>query len=896
MTARVMALKRPVVPSRGELLAGMLSLLVSVAFVQLLDGGHAATVGSSPSAEVARGVSSMPDASLAGLSGALGAADTYDVRSSGGALHAVNPAQRMRITFERSRVVLDSGTEQLGLGLLGIGYGDTLRTVGSGAPLGHANRVVYRHAAISEWYANGPLGLEQGFTLLRAPSEHASGPLTLALAISGDAPLSLSASRQALTFGSDRETPALSYGALVATDASGRVLHSWIGVKHGRLLLRVNSAGARYPVRIDPLVKQGPERKLAAGGETGEARFGYSVALSADGNTALIGGPRDGEHSGAAWVFVRSGGEWQQEAKLIEPTGEGPVEHCGEEPGGELDQCGFGRRVALSADGNTALVGNPRRNGNTGAAWVFTRSVGTWTQQGDALTAADETSEGRFGKSVALSGDGSTALIGGSSDGNGHGAAWAFSRSGTEWTQQGPKLTATGGLGETHFGGSVALAADGNTALIGGPGDNEFQGAAWIFARSVTGKGPTWSGLGTKLTGGGENPTGAGHFGFSVALSADAGTALVGARRDENGKGAAWLFTGSGGAWSEQGPKFTGSDEGEEFGYSVALSSDGSSMLIGGTHGNGGRGAALLLKRSGTGSERRLDAGVEAVGTPLFGSSVALSSDAQAALVGAPNAVAGEQGKVGAAWVFGPAPTVGSVEPPKGPSSGGTTVAIGGANLGQATEVWFGATRATSFTINSDSSLTAVSPPGTGVVDVTVTSPYGTSAKSAKDRFTYRFSPGGGSGNGTGGTGTETPPVTPATGHGFVLGLGPRITCGASLVSRRIIVLSRARAAVKLIWRGAGSCRGKLTLRVKVKAGKRPTTRTIGVGTFSVAGGKARTVTIKLNALGRALLKRAHGRLTASLVIVNLPLGGVPARVANVGLTVQTFHGKPPKK
>jgi hypothetical protein len=241
---------------------------------------------------------------------------------------------------------------------------------------------------------------------------------------------------------------------------------------------------------------------------------------------------------------------------------------------------------------------------------------------------------------------------------------------------------------------------------------------------------------------------------------------------------------------------------------------------------------------------------------------------------------------------------VGGVSPKEGPSTGGTVVTITGSNLGEATEVWFGATRSTSFTINPNGSLTAVSPAGNGVVDVTVTNPYGRSAKTLKDRFTYLLSrsagsSGGSSSNGTEPTGNQTLPVV---GHGFVLGLGPTIACGTSLVSRSIAVLRSARAAVKLIWRGAGSCRGKLTLRVKVKAGKRLRTKTIGTGTFVVAGGRVRTVTVKLNSLGRALLKAAHGRLPASLLIVNLPPGGAPARTASVRLTVQSTRSKRPKK
>jgi hypothetical protein len=264
---------------------------------------------------------------------------------------------------------------------------------------------------------------------------------------------------------------------------------------------------------------------LTASDETGNGGFGSSVTLSSDGNTALIGGSFDNGHVGAVWVFVRSGSTWTQQ---------GPKLTASDETGGGLS--GFGSRVALSSDGNTALIGGPAdapgpdSDIGMGAAWVFARSGSTWTQQGPKLTASDETGGiADFGSSVALSSDGNTALIGGPADRlptfqqfNGVGAAWGFARSGSTWTQQGPKLTASDETGDGGFGWSVALSSDGNTALIGGPGDDPSgpgtPGAAWVFDRS----GSTWTQEGHKLTVGG-----AGEVGSSVALSSDGTTALI---------------------------------------------------------------------------------------------------------------------------------------------------------------------------------------------------------------------------------------------------------------------------------------------------------------------------------------------------------------------------------
>ncbi|MGH2853221.1 MAG: PKD domain-containing protein, partial [Solirubrobacteraceae bacterium] len=170
---------------------------------------------------------------------------------------------------------------------------------------------------------------------------------------------------------------------------------------------------------IAPLIQEGS--KLTGGEESGAGRLGFSVALSADGNTALIGGYNNNDGVGAVWVFTRSGTTW---------TPQGPVLTGGKESGeGE-----FGRSVALSADGNTALIGGPGDNNSVGAVWVFTRSGATWTQQGEKLTGGGESGEGAFGRSVALSADGNTALIGGPGDNNSVGAVWVFTRSGATWT------------------------------------------------------------------------------------------------------------------------------------------------------------------------------------------------------------------------------------------------------------------------------------------------------------------------------------------------------------------------------------------------------------------------------------------------------------------------------
>ena len=210
---------------------------------------------------------------------------------------------------------------RLGLSLRAVGYGASLTAVGGVAPRARANRVVYARAGLNEWYANGPLGLEQGFTVPRALTGHASGPLTFSMALSGDLRASLAAGGQSLTL-SHAGGASLRYGGLVASDALGRTLHSWLVLTAGRVLLRVDTRGARYPLRIDPMIQQG--EKLTGSGEVGKGQFGYSVALSSNGKTALIGGPEDNSEVGAVWVFTCSGAPGPSRAKSS-PAAERPA-------------------------------------------------------------------------------------------------------------------------------------------------------------------------------------------------------------------------------------------------------------------------------------------------------------------------------------------------------------------------------------------------------------------------------------------------------------------------------------------------------------------------------------------------------------------------------------------
>ena len=621
-------------PSAPALLAAaLLCLAVGCALLAGL------TVQFSPGAAPARtgaaartGLLGLPLGAQGPVSAAVGADNgAYRVHESAGAFSAISPAERLEIGFTSSAVTVGAGATRVRLSLLGVGYGSSLTAIGAAPPRGHANRVEYAHPQLDEWYENGPLGLEQGFTLARAPAGHARGPLTLAIALSGNTHASLGTAGQSITL-SHAGSRSLRYAGLVASDSRGRALRSWMSLRGGLVLLHVDSRGARYPLRIDPFVSQ--SEKLTGAGEGGEGEFGFSTTLSGDGDTALIGAPGDQEHSGAVWVFTRAGETWSQQGDKLTGSGES----------GEGE---FGSGVALSASGDTALIGAPGDDGGVGAVWVFTRTGEAWSQQGNKLTGSGENRDGLFGKSVAVSADGDTALIGGPDDDRRTGAAWVFTRTGEAWSQQGEKLT--GGESdesdEGEFGFSVALSAEGETALISAPGADRSIGAAWVFTRT----GEAWSKQGGRLTGVGES--GEGSFGRRVALSATGDTAFIGAPGDDGGVGAAWTFTRAGEAWSQLGEKLTSGETRKTFfGFSVALSADGETALVGGPGAFKRSGAVWAFTRSGESWSQQGTkfTGSTEAGKGLFGRRVALSGDGDTALVGGP----GDDHAAGAAWVF----------------------------------------------------------------------------------------------------------------------------------------------------------------------------------------------------------------------------------------------------
>lgn len=244
--------------------------------------------------------------------------------------------------------------------------------------------------------------------------------------------------------------------------------------------------------------------------------FGDAVALFGD--TALIGAYGDddgGPYSGSAYVFTRSGTVWTQQQKLT-----------------ALDAANYDRFAdTVALFGDTALIGaTGSALTNAGAAYVFARSGGVWTQQ-QKLTSSDLEANDYFGTSVSLDGD--TAVISAYYDSHSGltsaGSAYVFTRSGTTWTQQ-AKLTASDAMDWDLFGYSVAV--EGDTALVASISADDANncgcGAVYVFTRA----GAAWTELKQLAASDAVYDDG---FGTSVAISAD--TALVGSFVDDHAGG-----------------------------------------------------------------------------------------------------------------------------------------------------------------------------------------------------------------------------------------------------------------------------------------------------------------------------------------------------------------------
>jgi hypothetical protein len=539
-------------------------------------------------AKTGSGLSSLPASAQGPISAALGKNDfSYLVRPSSAGFRGENPRQRLVVDFTERGAELRSHNLRWALATRAYGYGDTLQPLKTVTPQADANRVEYRRDGVTEWYENGPLGIEQGFSLTRRPPQGNGQPLTLELELRGNLSAALAQDGKALNLRDANGRTALRYTGLEARDATGRELPSWLEVQGERLLVRVEDAEAQYPVVVDPWVQQA---ELTASDGAADNEFGYSVAIS--GTTLLVGTPYDEVGSnieqGAAYVFVQSGSTWTQQAKLTVSNG-------------KADDY-FGYSVAIS--GTVAVVGAPGRtigtNRKQGIAYVFVRSGTAWSQKAQ-LTSSDGAAKDSFGHSVAVSSR--TVVVGASLKTFGsntlQGAAYVFVPSGDKWSQQ-TEVTASDGTENDQLGDSIAVS--GGTIVAGAPGhtidSNTYQGAAYVFVQSGT----SWSQQAELTASDGAKTD---SFGGSVAVKGT--TAVVGAAFHTVGshtqQGAAYVFVQSGTAWSQQAELTSSDGEAfDNFGVSVAVI-NGAALVGASLHqvgSNAEQGAAYAFRQIGT--------------------------------------------------------------------------------------------------------------------------------------------------------------------------------------------------------------------------------------------------------------------------------------------------------
>ena len=342
-----------------------------------------------------------------------------------GVWQAHNPGQQWLTTFDQRGFEAKpvGGDWSWGLELKSYGFGEKQTLIG-GTPTVKAagQRLSYQwNAAVQEWWVNDQRGLEHGFTLSERPplpvSSSPASPLAFTLGTRGNLKPKISADALEVQFQDSTGATVLNYSGLKVWDADGVILPSRFesaGLSGFRLL--VDQSSARYPITIDPVAQQAYFK--ASQVNSGD-HFGWSVAVSGDivvvgayqedsSTTGVNSSPNElATDAGAAYVFVRSGSTWSQQAYL-----KASQVNAGDK---------FGWSVAVSGD--TVVVGAIYEDSSTtgvnstpnesaesaGAAYVFVRSSSTWSQQ-TYLKASQVNEFDEFGWSVAVSGN--TVVVG----------------------------------------------------------------------------------------------------------------------------------------------------------------------------------------------------------------------------------------------------------------------------------------------------------------------------------------------------------------------------------------------------------------------------------------------------------------------------------------------------
>jgi hypothetical protein len=652
-------------PSNGE---RRIRQRVAVSFAVVL---ALASAASAPAANPASGgehqpaaasLSSLPLEAQSGISAELGRnIAAYQAKPHGSSgLEAENARHKLSADFTPAGVEVRSQGEGWRLGLRAYGYAGALEPVAVAIPQANSNRVEYRRGLLTEWYVNGPLGLEQGFTLDERPSVTAgedgyrtdSQPLTIVLDLSGDLTPAVDPGQTSLTLTGGQGQPRLRYTGLAAYDATGRELRAWLELQGERLLLMIEDTGARYPVVIDPYVQLA---ELTASDGQANDNLGYSAAISGD--TVVVGAPfetRSFTYEGAVYVFVKPPSGWANVTQTAKLTASDAA-----------DSSLLGWPVSIS--GSTIVAGAvyPNSSHPNGEVYVFAEPTSGWVDMTETakLTALDGAAGDRFGCGAAISGN--TIIIGACAATVGanskQGAAYVFLKPASGWKTTSKfkaKLTALDGAANSAFGASSSIS--GSTVVIGAYEiSNSGPGAAYVYVKPSGG----WADMTetAKLTAS-DGAVGDG-LGFSVSISGS--TVVAGAPfatvRSNAQQGAAYVFVEPVGGWANmtQTAKLTAAHgaASDNFGWGAAISGNKVAVGAPGWSGGSGPGATYLFVKpaSGWATTSRFGArltALDGVAGDSLGVAVAISGTTVVAT--AINATVNGNQYQGAAYVFGP--------------------------------------------------------------------------------------------------------------------------------------------------------------------------------------------------------------------------------------------------
>jgi hypothetical protein len=573
-----------------------------------------------------------------------------------------NPEQGLSAEFSADGMQVSAGEHSWSLAMEGYGYGESLLPLPEVTPTANNNRIEYSRGPLTEWYLNGPFGLDQGFTLARPPAVITGGPLTLALKQGGDLQASVGAVGRELFLSSASGEAVLRYTGLAAYDSDGRELHTWLESRPGvngrppLLLLRLDDHAAHYPLTVDPFLQKA---KLTASDKAAWHLFGFSGAIS--GNVVVVGAPYADpggvNDAGAAYVFVKPGGGWGNMTQTAKLTASDKATY-------DL----FG--ISVSINGNVVVVGayhaDPGATTKAGAAYIFVKPGSGWVNmtQTAKLTASDKAAGDIFGSSVSIN---DNVVVVGAPQADpdsttNAGAAYVFVKPGSVWGNmtQTAKLTVSDKAASDRFGFSVGISGD--VVVVGAPqaapGGTCSAGAAYVFVKPGSGWGNTTQTA--KLTASDKAIND--FFGHSVAIAS--GVVVVGAPKNSTGgttdAGAAYVFVKPGSVWVDmtQTAKLTASDKaaGDLLGASVAISGG---VVVAGAQGVDigslvDAGASYIFDKPAAGwsditQTSKLTASDKAA-DDLFGNSVGVSGST--AVIAAYHADPGSILNAGTAYVF----------------------------------------------------------------------------------------------------------------------------------------------------------------------------------------------------------------------------------------------------